>query len=200
VGTGGNSAVATLAGGTTTISSGGVYVGEITPGVLTVMGNAQLIASGALGISFGNAGQSATGILNLNGGTITTPRVQVQTSGASVFNFNGGTLKASASSATFMSGLTGTYVLAGGAIIDDGGYAITIPQALVAPNACGIQSITVANGGSGYIDSPLVQITGGSGSNPTAIAQIDYNTGSVTNILVTRPGRSYLITDVLTVR
>ena len=47
-----------------------------------------------------------------------------------VFNFNGGTLQAAASSGAFMQGLTAAYVTANGAIIDTANFNITIPQAL----------------------------------------------------------------------
>ena len=76
-------------------------------------GNSAVNISGATGLDFGaNSGASInTGILNLNGGTLTTKVVQKAGTGATslyVANFNGGTLKAqTAATATFMSGLSG---------------------------------------------------------------------------------------------
>lgn len=44
----------------------------------------------------------------------------------------------------------------------------------------------------------MVLISGGSGSNATAIAQINVATGTITNLLVTCPGAGYLSGDTLT--
>ena len=78
---------------------------------------------------FGNGSGSASGTLNLNSGTLTVPGI---TKGAVTFNvnFNGGTLRASGANATFLSSATTANVLAGGAVIDDGGFAITIARGL----------------------------------------------------------------------
>lgn len=77
----------------------------------------------------------SAGTLNLNGGMLTTPMiaktVSGQTgSGTATFNFNGGLLKSNADNATYMTGLTTVNIRNGGAIIDDGGFAINIDQAL----------------------------------------------------------------------
>ena len=85
----------------------------------------------------------------------------------------------------------------GGATIDDGGFAITIPQTLQAPAGYGVSSITVSSGGSGYIDTPVVTITGGTGSGATAVATV--SGGSVTGFTVTCPGTGYSSSDTLTV-
>ena len=53
------------------------------------------------------------------------------------FNFNGGTLKAGASSTTFMTGLTNAFVKSGGAKINTNGKDITIGQALFHDTALG---------------------------------------------------------------
>ena len=75
-------------------------------------------------------GVGVAGTYNLSGGTLTVNSMNKGTR-TGTFNFNGGTLKAGGSSATFMTGLTTANMKAGGAIIDDGGFAITIGQALV---------------------------------------------------------------------
>ncbi len=51
--------------------------------------------------------------------------------GSTVFNFNGGILRARSDNPHFMEGLTSAYVKSGGARIDDSGYAITINQPLL---------------------------------------------------------------------
>ncbi len=77
----------------------------------------------------------ATNTYNLDGGMLTVPQITSSGStGARIFNFNGGTLKATAKNTAFMNlggGSAVANVRNGGAIIDDGGFAITIAQALV---------------------------------------------------------------------
>jgi len=123
--------------GSLNISSGSVsqtnagrftLIGEAGTGSLTLSGNGQFIGTGTqLAL-----GWDATGIgtVNLNGGTLTVPMV-VPGSGSGTFNFNGGTLMANAPSAAFMTGLTAANIQAGGAVINDGGFAITVGQPLL---------------------------------------------------------------------
>ena len=188
------STVATLTGGNTSTTNtganqGNVYVAEITNGVLNVSGNAALNISGALGLDLGKT--SGSGIVNLNGGTITAKIVQ-KGGGTGTFNFGGGTLKASALSGTFMTGLTNAFVQSGTSTIDNGGFAITVGQALLAPADSGVSAISLIANGTGYIDTPLVTITGGTlaagGVAATAVANFDYTTGQVTGITITNPG------------
>jgi autotransporter-associated beta strand protein len=112
-------------------------------------------------------------------------------------NFNGGTLKASAAG-TFLAAatLTAATVYAGGAVIDDGGFAITNGQALLAPTGSGVNGITVATGGSGYLDTPVVTISGGGGVGATAVAII--SGGSVTGFTITSPGTGYTSAPAVT--
>jgi len=85
----------------------------------------------ATSIVMGNAG-SMTSVVNLNGGILQANAITIgSSSGTKTFNFNGGTLKAGAASSAFMSGLTVANVRNGGAVIDDGGFAINMAQALV---------------------------------------------------------------------
>nr|WP_050781049.1 autotransporter-associated beta strand repeat-containing protein [Bradyrhizobium sp. ORS 278] len=127
----GSSGVYNLSGGQFNQTGTGsqLIVGEQGTGTLNVSGSGIASLAGGLGIS-GGAGPEGIGTVNLNGGTILTPSV-VKNSGASAsFNFNGGWLQATASSPSFMTGLTSTVVQAGGAFINDGGYAITIGSSL----------------------------------------------------------------------
>ncbi len=73
-----------------------------------------------------------TGIMNLlAGGTLIVGAINTNGyTGSSTFHFNGGTLRASASDATFMQGLTLADIQAGGATIDTAGNTIAINQAL----------------------------------------------------------------------
>src|SRR5205814_1970074 len=68
-----------------------------------------------------------------NGGTLTVPQIQrtAATGNTGIFNFNGGSLVAAKANTTFMQGLSSANVKAGGANINDGGFAITIGQPLL---------------------------------------------------------------------
>ncbi len=88
---------------------------------------------------------TATNTYNLNGGTLTVPMVRSSAnSGTRIFNFNGGVLRPTASSATFFNLGTGNAVANvrnGGAIIDDRGFNITIAQPLVHSTIAGDNAI-----------------------------------------------------------
>ena len=71
---------------------------------------------------------------NLDGGTLTVPRVTRENTAnnpTTVFNFNGGTLKATSNHSAFVSGLTRANVREGGARIDTNGFSVTVPQPLL---------------------------------------------------------------------
>jgi autotransporter-associated beta strand protein len=122
--------------------SGTVYVGENGTGTLTVSGSSATFNTAAGGVSepavYIGRLAGAVGTVNLNtGGTIATRWVGGG-AGTSTFNFNGGTLQATASDTTpnpvgqlFMtSTLTAANVKAGGAVIDTNGFDVTIAQIL----------------------------------------------------------------------
>jgi autotransporter-associated beta strand protein len=111
----GQSAAAGTTAGTLTISSGTVG------------------ATSTNGIRFGsNSGTTPGGTVNLDGGLLTAAILfkGTGTVTSSLFNFNGGTLRASANSTTYLQGLTRANVRNGGAIIDSNTRNITINQAL----------------------------------------------------------------------
>jgi autotransporter-associated beta strand protein len=137
--------IVNIGGGTMNIGNGTgqFYNASRGLGTLTVSG------TGALNCGILDVSRSilsgTIGVVNLNGGTITASRVgtatanQLATSTGSqaTFNFNGGTLTASASAANFFQGSTAAPIIpisaivkAGGAIIDDGGFAISILEPL----------------------------------------------------------------------
>jgi autotransporter-associated beta strand protein len=85
---------------------------------------------------------SSSNTYNLNGGTLTVPKITASnTSGSRVFNLNGGTIKvaSSSSSASFFNLGSGgiANVRNGGAIINTNGIDVTIPQALTHSNVSG---------------------------------------------------------------
>jgi fibronectin-binding autotransporter adhesin len=138
------------------VSGGGLTVG--TPaagntfflasrgtGVLSVASSG-LIQCGTLDVSRNAGGNTlgSVGVVNLNGGTLAVTRVGTATGSAqaggtptATFNFNGGTLKARASSGTFYQGSTAapvcpitSIVKSGGAVIDSDTNAISILEPL----------------------------------------------------------------------
>jgi len=172
----------------------GVWPGEVGTGVLNVSGNARLNITND-GVVLGKANAAAVGIANLLGGVATVNSVS-QGTGTGALNFNGGTLKANNDNASFVSGLTAAYIYSGG-IIDDGGFTITVPQALLAPAGYGVASVPLTSGGSGYVDMPIVTITNitGTGSGATAVANV--SGGVITSITITSPGHDYASGDTL---
>jgi autotransporter-associated beta strand protein len=162
---------------------------------MTVDGTA-LVTARTLNLGSGGTG---TGILNLNGGTLAVSNITANAASANFVNFDGGTLQAIPRAASvFMGAAAQVYVYAGGATIDSDTNNITINAGLLAPLGNGITGISVTNFGSGYVGAPYVQITGGGGSNATAIAQFDPLSQTVTNILITSPGWGYVSEPTIT--
>jgi autotransporter-associated beta strand protein len=180
---------------------------------LTVMGSGVVDAANGSGttkildMNAGNGNGGTTAVNLLTGGTLIANKVSATRVGTTVFNFDGGTLKASPLTtvgATFLTGLDSAVVYPGGAVIDTTNASITITQSLMAPVGYGISAIPLISNGAGYIGAPLVNITGGSGTGVTAIASVDLTDGSptkgrVTGITMTSKGTGYKNTDVLTV-
>ena len=55
----------------------------------------------------------------------------------------------------------------------------------------GVTATGLTVSGTGYVDTPYVQITGGGGFGATAVATIDYATGNLNGIKITNPGTDY---------
>jgi len=132
IGDGGPTGTINQTGGTVTSLNSDTYLG------------AQGVSTGTWNLGPGTAtlrdlrfvrDLNSTGIMNLlAGGTLIVGEINTNGptgTGSSTFNFNGGTLVASASDATFMQGLTAAYVQAGGAVINSGNNSITIGQDLL---------------------------------------------------------------------
>ena len=176
-----------------------LLVGEQGTGTLNIRGTGSVIDSGTSGIEIGGGEATAgtTGIVNLDGGTLTTPKIITgSATDSSTLDFNGGTLKAGGASATFLTGLSNAYVYSGGAKFDTSGNAITVGQVLKAPTGSGVTSVAVTNGGSGYATAPIVQISGGGGTGATAVATM--SGGVVTGITITNPGVGYTSAPTVT--
>ena len=110
----------------------GASVGQST---LTLNSGAVVGGSGSVIDLNNNADNAVNNTLNLNGGTLTIGGiVSGKANGTRVVNFNGGTLKASVSSATFFASgaASAANVKSGGATIDTDGKNITVGQPLLA--------------------------------------------------------------------
>ncbi len=138
--------IVNVSGGTMNIGNGTgqFYNASRGFGSLTVSGTGA-VDCGTLDISRSIL-SGTIGVVNLNtGGTITCSRVGTATANqlatatgsTATFNFDGGTLRASGNAANFFQGSTvppvipvNTILKAGGAIIDDSGFAISILEPL----------------------------------------------------------------------
>ena len=124
--------VLNVSGGSLTYAGGGLVANWNADGsdtsVITVSGSGSIATSNNSVINLSNNGAAAnTGILNLNGGTVTPARV---IGGRGFVNFNGGTLRANSDQGDFLAVNT-AQIYSGGATIDTNGKNITINQALL---------------------------------------------------------------------
>jgi autotransporter-associated beta strand protein len=135
--------------GTLVVDSGTTLnVTAINVGSGNSVGSGLTLNGGAVNCSgftqFGTGSGSASGSLTLNAGTLTVTNFA---KGAVTFNvnFNGGTLRASASNPNFLTNASSLKIQSGGAVIDDAGYAIAITPPLV-EDATSIGGGLVKNG------------------------------------------------------
>jgi fibronectin-binding autotransporter adhesin len=120
-------------GGSLTMTGGQDFnVGDSGSGILNMVANGggHLTVPGTMYLT---RGSTASGTVNLNGGTLSVSFINNGygfgnnlTNNPQVFNFNGGTLKALTSSLFFIQPYVTAVVQSGGAIIDDGGFTIAI--------------------------------------------------------------------------
>ncbi len=145
---------------------------------------------------FGNGTGSTVGTLTLNGGTLTVPALTKGPQNVDVI-FNGGILKANTTSPSFLTGATSAKIQSGGATIDDGGYAITVGQALLQDTAStggltknGSGSVTLS-GANTYTGATAVTAgvltVNGTGTISTS-SGISISSGARFNYLPTTPG------------
>jgi len=135
-----------------------LWLGVRNTGTLTVSGSAA-VTVGQLRLL--NVGSSGTGIVNLDGGTLTTGATDGETLG-STFNFNGGTLILRNAGTNFLLGFSTQTVKAGGALINTQAFDATFAQAIVHDSTLG----ATADGG-------LTK----SGSGALTLSAIDTYTG-----------------------
>jgi fibronectin-binding autotransporter adhesin len=151
---GGNTcgSIVNVSGGTFTVP-GPFYIASRGIGSLTMSGTGAVSCT-VLDLSRDASGSTggSLGTVNLNGGTLSCTEVSTATANSqtpaggnaptATFNFNGGTLLAKGSSATFYQGSlvapiipVTTFVQAGGAFINDGGFSVGINEILQSTNS-----------------------------------------------------------------
>jgi autotransporter-associated beta strand protein len=204
--------VATLTGGT--LSSNWEYKladnnsghGAMNVGTASA-GNATVKVHSSNGIILGStASASATGILNLNSGTVqfnNTAGPIKKGTGSGTVNLNGGTLQANAAGRTLIDNTpTSVNVYNGGLRVDTQANDATISANLLITGGNGLYPTggvisQLSATGDGYIGAPLVTVTtSGSGTGATAVANIA--NGKVTGVTMTCPGKGYAAGDTVT--
>ena len=120
--------VVTQSGGVVTVQNE-VHIGNETSassvGTYTLSGSAELNVGNEVLVGRDNG----TGTFNLDGGTVTTKKIEGGTGNATV-NFNGGILKAKENQGAFITNLDVANVQAGGIFIDSNGFDLGISQTL----------------------------------------------------------------------
>ena len=153
-------------------------------------------------------------VLNLNGGFLSTDLLRGyylsdsnnSRFGASVVNANGGTVSfpngSMTAEAQFLN-LDQINIYSGGLTVDCGrniNFGTADKAAtLYTPKGLGVKALR-RSALNACTQPPRIEILGGSGSNATAIALINYDTQQLTNIVVTCRGEGYKSDDTLTVK
>ncbi|MBR5550123.1 MAG: hypothetical protein IKU71_10420 [Kiritimatiellae bacterium] len=180
---------------------------------LTVDGNAEVTAKTVrVGCNMG----AGAAVLNLNGGMLSTiyirdsrPDDNNTRPGANEVNGNGGTLRTyhptnpDYDSDIQFKGINRIMVYPKGLTLQ-GDVSTRIGAAdrrvpLRSAKGYGVESITINSTATDWYTPPCVDIYGGSGSNATAVALIDYSRNTMTGIVVTCRGEGYAPDDKLTV-
>jgi hypothetical protein len=167
-------------------------------------GSAEFTTTGAGGINL-NQTSLANNVSTFslaNGGGFNTSYIENTGNAAStgVLSFNGGTLTATTAngSGLIQNGVT-TYVFNGGNnTINNGGFNVSIPVALLAPTGNGVTNIALGGTLTGYIGAPVVKISGGGGKGAAANATFNPATGTITGITITSPGSGYTSAPTVT--
>lgn len=153
------------------------------------------------GVHVGYRGTGNTAVLNLNdGGELRVDQeFNLGNNGnASWMNFNGGKLSIPNNVSNWGAQNGRTVFYPGGGTIDMKKGGITKSISFRSAGGYGVESISLDSAGSGYVAAPMVTISGGSGSNATAVAIVNRG-GAVERLVLTCRGEGYAADDVLTV-
>ncbi len=174
-----------------------ITVGQCAQGIYNISGTGTLTSG--WGITFNDNGTTGTGMVNLwTGGTLVAQEMFIGSGSTlpGVMNFHGGKFLCNGVKPALIHDITAAYVYGEGAVIDDGGNVIQITQPLIAPTGSGVSLIAVTAGGAGYVDTPIVTISGGGGTGAAALATVAG--GVVTGITVMNPGTGYTSAPTVT--
>jgi len=130
--TSGSSGSFTISGGSFTTGNG-MWLGVRNTGIVTVSGTGSLTLNQFRLLNVGSAG---SGIVNLDGGTLTMGATNMGTA-TSKFNFNGGSLVLTNGNTDFLNGFATQTVKAGGAVINTQANNATFAQAMVHDSTLG---------------------------------------------------------------
>ena len=163
-------------GGSLTVGDD-MYINNVSTGkgMLTIKGGTVTVASNKVVRVY-----NGIGTINLDGGTLVAPQVY-RNAGTFTLNFNGGTLKESASADLLAPNHDNmvVYVNAGGGVIDCGGYAVTLKSKIGSSGDTG--SLTFTGGNIITIDNEVLY-SGATRVTPGTILAIS-NATAKANIL-----------------
>jgi len=199
----GNTGTLVVDGGS--FSSDAVNLGNTGTGtgILTIQsGSATIDALSFLFITGGS------GTLNLNGGTLTCGTISRTGTGSANLYASGGTLKPTASSTTYLQGLSNAFLRSGGLTLDTAAFDITVAQSLkVDPTSPGGgltklgSAILKPTGTNTYNGPTLVNVGTLEVSNPTAVLGDTTSGTTVANgaTLALSDNTSYAAGEALTI-
>jgi autotransporter-associated beta strand protein len=180
------------------------YALDNATGLITVnSGTLEMLGSGGLLLGVNASGETftnttnANGTITLNGGVFATARPITAFSGTNpstgIVNFNGGTLRAMASSTSMLT-VTSANVQDGGAVIDTNGFDVTIANPLVAAgvggltkSGSGVLVLAAANTftGSTTVQGGVLQLANGSALSSSRLVVVAGGTGQVAPLTIT---------------
>jgi len=212
--------VATFTGGTATFASAQRIIVGDKPGSTGIF-NLGTLAGGTAVLTnlFNNSGfgglelidnaGAVSGTINLNRGTIQLGGAiyrPATSAGTPALNLNGATLQAGANNISLLTNvnnfISGDFVgnlFSRGLVVDSLTNYCSIDADLLSTAGNGAYPaaglLAVTDGGAGYLGTPLVTVSGGSGSGAMAVANVA--NGLVTSVALTCAGQNYQPGDVL---
>ncbi|MBE2181242.1 MAG: autotransporter-associated beta strand repeat-containing protein [Chthoniobacterales bacterium] len=167
-------------------------VGYFGSGTLAISGSGEVVnAVTAIGDRAGS-----TGMVTLSGGVLHTGQV-MEESGSGSLTFNGGTLRASASSTNFISGFESGDVMihAGGAFIDSGGFSVASSVGLGGGGVLtkqGSGTLTLAGNntytGGTVVNGGVLELSGGIINHGSTALQVANQVGGTGAMVVSSGG------------
>lgn len=161
---------------------------------LTVAGNASFSMNG--GTMGSEASSKGKAVINLNErGVLHTTGITKAPSAqnTATVNFDGGTFASKSSGDMDVFASVDAVLYGGGAKLASSSGRIMLRETARVRGAQGngVSELALTAGGSGYAAPPRVVLSGGGGSNATAVAFIDYGSGAVTGVVITCRGEGY---------